>query len=205
MNKSGCIYLFSASDGDADNRSVSRRPVSMREVAHKAPQQQQASQQPKKVAFGGNAMDRNPRDMRIPPKEAPAAPSAAANGKPKKPQSLEKMFPKKAEIKKLTGANIINKPSIHLNGQKDSANIISGNNNNNNNNGSHGNNNIGKKVNFQQGQGSPNSARGAGAGLSGFAKLQQMAKVKGGVTGGPAIVTYESDEGELPSYSKNQR
>ena len=53
-------------------------------------------------------------------------------------------------------------------------------------------------MNFQM---SPNSARGGGGGGGGggdgFAKLQQLAKVRGG---GPVVVSYESDEGE-----KNQR
>ena len=71
------------------------------------------------VAFGGSAVDRNPRDMRIPPKDSNPPPPTAASGKPKKPVSLEKMFPKKADVKKLTGASIINKSSIHINGQKD--------------------------------------------------------------------------------------
>ena len=72
------------------------------------------------VAFGGSAVDRNPRDMRIPPKDSNPPPSTAASGKPKKPMPLEKMFPKKADVKKLTGAAIINKSSIHINGHKDS-------------------------------------------------------------------------------------
>lgn len=72
------------------------------------------------VAFGGSAVDRNPRDMRIPPKDSNPPSSTAASGKPKKPVPLEKMFPKKADVKKLTGAAIINKSSIHINGHKDS-------------------------------------------------------------------------------------
>ena len=50
-----------------------------------------------------------------------------------------------------------------------------------------------KKVNFQV---SPRGGGGGGGGGggNGFAKLQQLAKVRGG---GPVVVSYESDEGEI--------
>jgi hypothetical protein len=125
--------------------------------------------------------------MRIPPKSSVNNTNNTNSNKPKKPVSLEKVFPKKAEIKKLTGASIINHPTTRGGGVGVNpihhSNLHTGADSSNS-------NNV-KKVNFQSSPKSPREV--GGGGLSGFAKLQQMAKIKGG---GPVVISYESDEGD---------